>query len=1136
MNLCRVAFRGSALAARAVKPANTYLTSRSSPRYFHVASPLLKDGKNGRDPKDPKDPKDSKDLRDEAKEGDDLEGAKNASKASSKADSKSAKADKTDKADGKADGKAANKADAKADEADNIADKADAKGDADVKSKSKKSDKTETDSRTSWEPESVESKRRALLGRAADSPRNAKRSNMFNPKEFEENDGDTPPISKNERLLPIQLPFRPVYPGTSNYLVTTDAHLMGVLKRLNETPNWNHRVLAVMSRVPIKMAQLVTNLDDVHEIGCVCLLDNISISRAPQSDKYSAHAAVFPMFRARIGELVENVKVPLERRDTADVSSEGKDASSESEKYSANHHINESERALDQVSVQYMKNVTAVPNEPYAVNNDEIQRLCVRVIDLLHELSTGSSGVKRLIDEFSTLVPQSPGGVFTQPDFLADFTASLLPQNEALQRILSESNVLKRLQLVYELASKEVMYLRVQDGIARYSQNQTDLRNREMILHEYLRYIKKELGIDGDDKSKSADKFLERIAKVEMPDEVKKVFNEELNKFRSLEPTSGEYNTVRSYLDWLSSLPWGKFTNDRFDLKEAARLLDASHYGMQDVKDRILEFLAVGKLNGTIDGKIVCLAGPPGVGKTSIAKSVAEALNRKFERFSVGGMHDASEIKGHRRTYVAAMPGRVVQALKKTQSQNPVILIDEIDKLGHGGAHGSPSAALLEVLDPEQNKNFQDTYLEAPIDLSRVLFLCTANYLDNIPAPLMDRMEIINVPGYLPEEKVEIASSYLMPKTQREAGLASARVDIERDALHYLVRKYTREAGVRGLSKHLEKIFRKIAIGLVSHNETSGGSGGGSSAAADTIDSAQTKAKEASTAEAAATPSSEGAVDSAKEAQRAVEEDAKTSTFDDANTEEPLHEKVGKFALSINTGDLGKYMGPPVHNSDRLYEVLPVGVSMGLGWSPAGGMPLFIESVLQEPLSSKSKPRFTRTGQLGDVMGESTSIAYSFARMFMTRQYPRNRFLDHAVVHTHFPEGALKKDGPSAGITIVTSLVSLAMDVPMHNEVAMTGEITLTGKVLQIGGLREKSVAAKTAGAKTIIFPYDNIAEWEDLPEQVKAGLNPMPVKHFQDVFDIVFGSVDATKINAAWPELQEKEEKERNIQNQVPI
>lgn len=1124
MNLCRVAFRGSALAARAVKPANTHFTPRNSPRYFHVAPRLLKDSKDGRDPKDPKDPKESKQSKDpksnknEAKEEEEHEeDVKATSKPTSKAESKPSKSDKTDKTD--------------------------AKSEPDAKAKGKKGDKTEADSRSSWEPESVESKRRALLGRAADSANSAKRSNMFNPKEFEENDGDAPPISKNERLLPIQLPFRPVYPGTSNYLVTTDSHLMGVLKRLNETPNWNHRVLAVMSRVPIKMAQLVTNLDDVHEIGCVCLLDNISISRAPQSDKYSAHAAVFPMFRARIGELVENVKVPLERRDATDVSTNSKEDSSisngsGSEKSGINHHIDESERALDQVSVQYMKNVSAVPNEPYAVNNDEIQRLCVRIIDLLHELSTGSSGVKRLIDEFSTLVPQSPGGVFTQPDFLADFTASLLPQNEALQRILSESNVLKRLQLVYELASKEVMYLRVQDGIARYSQNQTDLRNREMILHEYLRYIKKELGIDGDDKSKSADKFLERVAKVEMPEEVKKVFNEELNKFRSLEPTSGEYNTVRSYLDWLSSLPWGKFTNDRFDLKEAARLLDASHYGMQDVKDRILEFLAVGKLNGTIDGKIVCLAGPPGVGKTSIAKSVAEALNRKFERFSVGGMHDASEIKGHRRTYVAAMPGRVVQALKKTQSQNPVILIDEIDKLGHGGAHGSPSAALLEVLDPEQNKNFQDTYLETPIDLSRVLFLCTANYLENIPAPLMDRMEIINVPGYLPEEKVEIASSYLMPKTQREAGLSSARVEIERDALHYLIRKYTREAGVRGLSKHLEKIFRKIAIGLVSHNESTSGSSEGSpkvsvegGASPSSPGSAQ-----ANTSEAEVSASQEGAVDSAKEAQRAVEEDAKASTLEDANTEEPLHEKVGKFELNINTGDLGKYMGPPVHNSDRLYEVLPVGVSMGLGWSPAGGMPLFIESVLQEPLSSKSKPRFTRTGQLGDVMGESTSIAYSFARMFMTRKFPRNRFLDHAVVHTHFPEGALKKDGPSAGITIVTSLVSLAMDMPMHNEVAMTGEITLTGKVLQIGGLREKSVAAKTAGAKTIIFPYDNIAEWEDLPEQVKAGLNPIPVKHFQDVFDIVFGSVDATKINAAWPELQEKEEKERNVQNQVPI
>lgn len=924
--------------------------------------------------------------------------------------------------------------------------------------------KSSEDDRASWDPPSdpdnVEKKRNALLSQQR---RPLRQSNMFNPRELKDQGGDAPPIATMERLLPIQLPFRPVYPGASTYLVSGDTQLMNVIRKLNDTPGWDHRIFAVMSKNSIKTTQLVTNVDDVHEIGCICLVDNISINKIPDTDRFSAYAAVFPMYRARVGELVENVKAVVENSNLPD---------------------KDSDSALDQVTVQYMKGLTALPNEPYAVADEGIQRNCVKIIDALHEISTTSSGTKRLVDEFSSLVPQSPGGVFPQPDFLADFTASVMPKNELLQKILSETNVLNRLKLVAELAGKEVMYLRVQEGIARHGHNQTEMRNREMILNEYLRYIKKELGIDGDDKSKSADKFMERVANVEMPSEVRKVFDEELNKFRTLESNSSEYSTVRSYLDWLSVLPWAKFSRDRFDLKEARRLLDHSHYGMKDVKDRILEFLAVGKLNGTIDGKIVCLAGPPGVGKTSIAKSIAEALGRKFDRFSVGGLHDASEIKGHRRTYVASMPGRIIQALKRTQTQNPVILIDEIDKLGAGGAHGSPSAALLEVLDPEQNKNFQDTYLEVPVDLSRVLFLCTANYLDGIPAPLMDRMEVINVPGYLPDEKVQIAFSHLAPKSQREAGLGAANVSFNKDALSWLVQKYTREAGVRGLSKNIEKIFRKVAIGLVSNQENNG-------------------------------------------------KPAKETT--EASENVPLHDLVGNYNLTIDRSEIQKFVGPPVHNSDRMYEILPVGVSMGLGWSPSGGMPLFIESVLQEPLSQKSKPRFTRTGQLGEVMGESTSIAYSFSRMLMARKFPRNRFLDHAVIHIHFPEGALKKDGPSAGITTVTSLLSLAMDMPMHNDVAMTGEISLTGKVLQIGGLREKAVAAKTAGAKIIVFPDDNRAEWEDLPEQVREGLEPRPVKHFQDVFDVVFGQVDAAKINSAWPELKEKDDKERAVQNQVP-
>lgn len=1013
---------------------------------------------------------------------------------------------------------------------------------------------------------------------------NRRKSSMFNPKEYEDNGENEPPILASDKLLPLQLPFRPVYPGASTYMVSGDLKLMSALRKLNENPNWDHRVLAVMSKTPIKTTELVTSVDNVHSIGCVCLIDNISINKIPESDNYTAYAVLFPMFRARVGEIVQNIninvssevdngkvnakvkqneqvkdeaKAELDRKaeseaeakvDTRTISKDGEhdtnldtkqanEAATEATTEAASEAASEETKsklrsksdtfieknALDKLGVPCMRNVRAVPNDPYAVNDEEIQRLCVRIIDLLREISLSSGTAKRLVDEFSALVSQAHGGEFPQPDFLADFTASILPKSDSLQKILDETNVLERLKIVADLASKEVTYLRVQEGIARFGHSQTELRNREMILHEYLRYIKKELGLDGDDKSRSADKFSEKVSKLDMPDDIRRIFNEELNKFRSLETTSGEYNTVRTYLDWLSSLPWGKYTSDRFDLNEAKKLLDKSHYGMKDVKDRILEFLAVGKLNGTVDGKIVCLAGPPGVGKTSIAKSIAEALNRKFDRFSVGGLHDASEIKGHRRTYVAAMPGRIVQALKRTQTLNPVILIDEIDKLSNGGAHGSPSAALLEVLDPEQNKNFQDTYLEVPVDLSKVLFICTANYLEGIPAPLMDRMEVINVSGYLPQEKVMIASNHLGPKFQKEAGLGPAKVSIDREALDYLVQKYTREAGVRGLSKSLEKIFRKVAVNFV---QTAANNSEAARKASESIESSgnsenvlKNDASDSSVKEGASSPAdASDSVESKK-----PEEESNEANSSNGASVTGIHDEISNFALTITKNDLQQYVGAPVHNSNRLYDIFPPGVSMGLGWTPNGGMPLFIESVLQEPLSDKGKPRFTRTGQLGEVMNESTSIAYSFARMFMSRRFPRNHFLEHAVIHTHFPEGAIKKDGPSAGITVATSLISLAMDVPVNNNVAMTGELSLTGKVLQIGGLREKAVAAKTAGAKIIIFPEDNRAEWEELTDEVKQGLEPRPARYFQDVFDVVFGSVDNSKVNAAWPELAPK-------------
>lgn len=870
------------------------------------------------------------------------------------------------------------------------------------------------------------------------------------------------PIRSSDRFLPIQLQFRPVFPGMATHFTTKDPKMIKTITKLVESGQWDSQVVAVLGRSKTaSTTQLVTNVDDVHTVGCVCRLSSTLTQHNPNEAKASGetghtmYVTLFPLFRVRVGELVETVRgAPIGEQTTSN--------------------------PIDSVGVQCMTNVTPLPNEPYAVSDPEIQENCHRIIEKLGSMSRMSTAIKFELDRFSKLVPSSPGDEFKRPDFLADFAASLMPKNEGLQDILELLNVKERTHQIADFVGRELEYMKVQEGIYKYGNDQTQLRNREMILHEYLRYIRKELGMDNDEKAKLMESFQKRADNLEMPKDVRRMYDDELNKLRSLEPNAGEFATVRSYLDWLTSLQWGKYTQDKFSIKSANSLLDKSHYGLQDVKDRILEFLAISKLKGSVDGKIICLVGPPGVGKTSIARTIADSLGRSFDRFSVGGVHDVSEIKGHRRTYVAALPGRIIQALKKCGTMNPVILIDEIDKLARNHAHGDPSAALLEVLDPEQNKNFQDTYMEVPVDLSRVLFVCTANTLDTIPEPLLDRMEVMNIPGYLPSEKVEIARHYLFPKAMKSSGLESAKVDITPEALSRLVARYTRESGVRNLNKQTEKILRKLAYRFVKKHESN-------------------------------------------------------SLPKDDEHEKIADELVEQIVETIGPDDLIQYVGVPTHTRDRLFEELSPGVSLGLGWTATGGVPLYVESGLQETLKRTGVPKLTRTGLLGEVMNESGSIAYSFSRMFMTKRFPRNRFLDHAVIHTHFPEGAIRKDGPSAGLAMAASLVSLAMNVA-PKDVAMTGELTLTGKVLQIGGLREKIVAAKTIGASVVIFPVDNKAEWEELPSHVKENMTPRPVNTFDEAFEILFGDVDAAAVNSAWPQLADPESPESSKSSQANI
>ena len=552
------------------------------------------------------------------------------------------------------------------------------------------------------------------------------------------------------------------------------------------------------------------------------------------------------------------------------------------------------------------------------------------------------------------------------------------------------------------------------------------------MLQEQLRVIKKELGLEKDDKDAIGEKFKERLKDLVVPEAVMEVIHEELNKLSFLDNHSSEFNVTRNYLDWLTSMPWGKYSSENLEISRAKDVLEEDHYGMDDVKKRILEFIAVSQLKKSTQGKILCFYGPPGVGKTSIARSIARALNREYFRFSVGGMTDVAEIKGHRRTYVGAMPGKVIQCLKKTKTENPLVLIDEVDKIGKG-YQGDPSSALLELLDPEQNANFLDHYLDVPVDLSKVLFICTANVTHTIPEPLRDRMEMIDVSGYVAEEKLAIAERYLIPQASGMSGVTKEQITITDQALHKLIKSYCRESGVRNLQKQIEKIFRKVAYKLVS-------------------------------------------------------EEARD--------------------ISVGEENLQEFVGKPLFTSDRMYDLTPPGVVMGLAWTAMGGSSLYVESSLRQPLKTPKADAvgsMELTGQMGDVMKESAHIAYTFAKAFLAERAPDNVLLHQGMVHVHVPEGATPKDGPSAGCTIVSALLSLALGRPIRQNVAMTGELSLTGKVLPVGGIKEKTIAAKRVGVSCLILPAENKKDFADLPDFITEGLEVHFVEQYPEVYDILF-------------------------------
>jgi ATP-dependent Lon protease len=612
-----------------------------------------------------------------------------------------------------------------------------------------------------------------------------------------------------------------------------------------------------------------------------------------------------------------------------------------------------------------------------------------------------------------------------EPALLTDFAASLTTApKEKLQEVIEAFNLRKRMQKVLVLIKKELEVAKLQTQIREKVEEKMTQQQREFFLREQLRAIQKELGIAKDDRTADIDLYRERLEKLTLPAHAQKKIDEEMNKLSGLEHGSPEYTVTRNYLDWLSSLPWGKFTKDKLDLVRARKILDQDHDGLDDVKERIIEFLAVGAMKGEVAGSILLLVGPPGVGKTSIGKSVARALGRQFYRFSVGGMRDEAEIKGHRRTYIGALPGKFIQAIKEVESQNPVIMLDEVDKIG-ASYQGDPASALLEVLDPEQNSDFLDHYLDVRFDLSKTLFICTANQVDTIPSPLLDRMETIRLSGYLTEEKLAIAKHHLWPKQIKKAGLKRGQVTVTDGAIRRIIDGYAREAGVRQLEHYLGKVVRKGVVKIVR-----------------------------------------------KEAEK----------------------------IHVNVGDLEDYLDQRAWLPEK--PAAGIGMVTGLAWTALGGVTLTIEATKVHTLNRG----FKLTGKLGEVMKESAEIAYSYVSSHLKPFKGDPKFFDAAFVHLHLPEGATPKDGPSAGITMATALLSLARNEKIPRPLAMTGELTLTGQVLAVGGIREKVIAAKRVGIHELIMPASCEADFVRLPDYVKTGLQVHYVKQFKDVVKIVFG------------------------------
>jgi ATP-dependent Lon protease len=658
--------------------------------------------------------------------------------------------------------------------------------------------------------------------------------------------------------------------------------------------------------------------------------------------------------------------------------------------------------------------------------------------------------VRIVIGQFQQIVSESPtlsdelrtiAANIEEPGRLVDFVASSLPflTTEDKQLLLETPGIAARLELINTHLAKEIEVQQLRAKIQNEVQDQVQQSQRDYYLREQMKAIQKELG-EQDEGQREIEEMRKKIDEAGMPEDVKKEALKELARLGRMSPMAADYSLTRNYIEWLAVLPWSKSSGSKIDINKAKEILDQDHYELRKVKDRILDYLSVLELKPDMKGPILCFVGPPGVGKTSLGRSIARALGRKFQRVSLGGMHDEAEIRGHRRTYIGALPGQIIQSIRRAETNDPVIMLDEVDKLGRD-FRGDPASALLETLDPEQNNTFRDNYLDVPFDLSKALFICTANMLDTVPPPLLDRMELIFLQGYSEEEKLHIASRYLIPRQIRENGITPEQIEFPESAVRQIVRHYTREAGVRKLEQVIGTVCRK-------------------------------------------------------QARRVVEGKTERLVVDN----EILKEFLGHIQVRVETEVAERVKRP--------------GVAVGLAWTPAGGDVLFIEAN-----KMKGKGSFTITGQIGEVMQESMQAALTWVRSNAGRLGLQEDFTKDIDLHIHVPSGAIPKDGPSAGVTMVTVLASLLTDTPVKQLTAMTGEITISGNVLPVGGIKEKFLAAKRAGVTTVILPYDNKQDVEeDLTPELTAGVSIHYARHVEDVLAVALPQFKAQPVAVPEP------------------